>query len=123
MPPIGADERDKIEYIEDFKFNLCFDNGEADGWVTEKLIHPLSVGVIPIYWGCQDVSEEFNENAFIHARKFDNIDELNNEVLNIYNKPELFREVQNQPCFPDNKIPDCANPEFLLEKFKTVLEL
>lgn len=123
MPSIGGDERDKIEYIEDFKFNLCFDNGEADGWITEKLIHPLSVGVIPIYWGCQDVGEEFNEGAFIHARKFDNLGELNDEVLNIYNKPDLFREIQNQSCFPDNKIPDCANPEFLLEKFKTVLGL
>jgi len=123
MPSIGGDEKDKLEYIDNFKFNLCFDNGEADGWVTEKLIHPLSKGVIPIYWGCPNVGEEFNEEAFIHARRFNNTDELNQAVLSIYNKPELFQEIQNQPCFPDNKIPDCANPEFLLEEFKKVLGL
>ena len=123
MPSIGGDEKDKLEYINDFKFNLCFDNGEADGWITEKLIHPLSKGVIPIYWGCADVGEEFNEDAFIHARRFNNTDELNQAVLGIYNKPELFAEIQSQSCFPDNKIPDCANPEFLLEEFKKALGL
>ena len=69
------------------------------------------------------MGEEFNEDAFIHARRFNNTDELNQAVLSIYNKPELFAEIQSQSCFPDNKIPDCANQEFLLEEFKKVLGL
>ena len=44
MPPLGGDELDKLSYIDSFKFNMCYDNGEYDGWITEKLIHPIYKG-------------------------------------------------------------------------------
>ena len=120
-PPIEGNEKNKLDYIDEFSFNLCFDNGESAGWITEKIIHPLYKGVIPIYWGCPDVGEEFNEDAFIHVRNFNTLGQLHNKVLEIYHNRKLFNEIQEQPCFPNNKIPDCANPEQLLEKLEKVV--
>lgn len=122
MSPIGDDERHKLEYIDDFKFNLCYDNGEADGWVTEKLIHPIYQGVIPIYWGCPSVGREFNENRFIHARDFECAEQLFDTILEVWNSEKRFQEIQSQPCFPDNRVPDCANPEYIIEELKSVVE-
>lgn len=122
MPSIGGDEKHKLEYLSDFKFNLCFDNGESDGWITEKIIHPKYVGSIPIYWGCKDVAEEFNEEAFLHVRNFENLEHLHEKVLELcYNTIE-YKKIQTLPCFPDNKIPECVNQEFLLEQLKGIVE-
>ena len=123
MPSIGGNEKHKLEYIKDFKFNLCFDNGNDDGWITEKIIHPIYEGVIPIYWGCADVGDEFNIDAFIHARDFKTPEDLCEEVLRVHNNPSVFKEIQKQPCFPENKIPEHVKPEFLLEELKRLLEL
>ena len=68
MPPIGDNgfnELSKMQYVKDFKFNLAYDNSDNRGWITEKMIHPMVVGTIPIYWGAVDVAEEFNKHAFL----------------------------------------------------------
>jgi hypothetical protein len=122
MPPLGGDELDKLSYIDSFKFNMCYDNGEYDGWITEKLIHPIYKGCIPIYWGCKTVGEEFNKDRFIHARNYDNIHNMWDDVMELTYNKRMFKEIQSQPCFPNNKIPDCANPEHLIEKLKRIVE-
>jgi len=122
MPPIANDEKNKLDYIDAFKFNLCYDNGQASGWVTEKLIHPIYQGSIPIYWGCNNVASEFNEERFIHARNFDNLGSMWEKIMELNYNKDKFLEMQSQPCFPNNSIPDCASPEFLVEKFKRIVE-
>lgn len=122
MPSIGGDELDKLNYINSFKFNLCYDNSEYDGWITEKLIHPIYVGCIPIYWGCKTVVDEFNSHRFIHARDYTSVSSMWEDILKINNNQGLIRDIQNQPCFPGNKIPDCATPEYLIEKLKRIVE-
>ena len=122
QPGAGGDEKIKLEYIKDFKFHLTFDNSEWEGWITEKLIHPLYEGVIPIYWGCPDVGEEFNEAAFIHVRDFSTMEDVCERVLQIYHSPELFKDIQLQPTFPENKIPEHVTPDFLLEELTRIVE-
>ena len=38
-------------YLEDCRFNICLENTNSDGYVTEKVFHALLGGSIPIYWG------------------------------------------------------------------------
>lgn len=122
MPSIGGDELDKLNYLDSFKFNMCYDNGESDGWITEKLIHPIYKGCIPIYWGCKTVIDEFNEDRFIHVRNYDDIYKMWDRVMELNYNNNMFKEVQSQPCFPNNKIPDAANPEYLIEGLKRIIE-
>lgn len=122
MPHIPENEKNKLDYIDGFKFNLCYDNGDANGWVTEKLIHPIYQGLIPIYWGCPNVATEFNENRFIHARNYENFEHLFEHILKINYNKKLFKQIQAEPCFPDNKIPDCVNPEYIIDKLKRIVE-
>jgi hypothetical protein len=41
----------KIPYLREFKFNICPENSNAPGYVTEKLFEAISAGCVPIYWG------------------------------------------------------------------------
>jgi len=60
--------------FEDSKYHIVIENCSRKNWVTEKLIDCLSTKTIPIYWGCSNIGEIFNEKGII---KFKNIDELN----------------------------------------------
>lgn len=121
-PKLNGDEKDKLQFISDFKFHLTYDNSDVDGWITEKLLHPMSEGVIPIYWGGPDVENEFNVNGFIHVRRFNNLEEVHDRVFQIYKNEELFYDIQTQPCFPENKIPEHATPEYLLPFLEKIVE-
>lgn len=48
---VGAPVRDKIAWLKDYKFHLCFENSSYPGYLTEKLFHAYAAGCVPIYWG------------------------------------------------------------------------
>nr|WP_272916661.1 glycosyltransferase family 10 [Helicobacter saguini] len=48
---IGFAIKNKIEWLKDYKFNLCFENSSYPGYLTEKLFDAFAAGCVPIYWG------------------------------------------------------------------------
>lgn len=48
---------DKIEYLKSFKFNICPENSNTNGYVTEKLFEAIISGSIPIYWGSDNLPD------------------------------------------------------------------
>lgn len=42
---------DKIAYLKQYIFNICPENSNSYGYVTEKLFEAITAGCIPIYWG------------------------------------------------------------------------
>jgi FkbM family methyltransferase len=55
----------KLEGLKDYKFTVVIENEKIDGYFTEKLIDALITGTVPIYWGCSDIGEFFNEAGII----------------------------------------------------------
>lgn len=55
----------KLDYLRQFKFNLCPENSNNEGYVTEKIFDALTAGCIPIYWGANNQPEPniINKNA------------------------------------------------------------
>lgn len=47
----------KIEYIKQFKYNICAENMDAPNYVTEKLFDAFLAGTIPIYHGAENNPE------------------------------------------------------------------
>ncbi len=65
----GGGELRKVNFLENFRFNITYENGYGLGYVTEKLFHAKVAGAIPIYWGDSEwVSRDFNSLGFIDAR-------------------------------------------------------
>lgn len=48
---IGYRISDKLAFLRDYKFNLCFENSSYPGYLTEKLFEAYICGCVPIYWG------------------------------------------------------------------------
>lgn len=82
----------KTEVYHQYKFAVCFENMKnINGYVTEKILDCLVMGIVPIYAGATDIEKYVPEECFIDYYKFDNINDLasflqnmNREDYNMY---------------------------------------
>ena len=89
----------KINFMEESRFNLCYENSSYPGYVTEKLFHALYAGVIPNYWGSPTVELDFNPDAFISRHNFSTFEEMLDKVKEIDDNPNLYKDMVHQPIF------------------------
>ena len=101
-----------ILYHNEYKFNLCFENEYSQNnpmYITEKIMNAFVYNVIPIYWGCENINEIFNENAFINCnglteqqilekiKELDEDDNLYNDMIHEY--PFKYRSINYEEFF------------------------
>ena len=87
----------KIEYLRDFKFNICPENTISDGYITEKLFDSFRAGCIPIYSGDENIEMDLvNKNALLFYRKGEDNSALFKEIEKLNKDEKLFDAFQNQ---------------------------
>ena len=119
----GKFSDDKIAYLRQFKFNLCPENSNSRGYVTEKVFEAIKAGCVPIYWGNEGYPEPdiLNPKAIVYLDK-DNPEEGLALLRKLYDNPNFYAEFASQPRFQ----PGAAEKiygyyERLEEKLKTIL--
>ena len=73
----------KLDYISSYRFTIAFENVSADHYLSEKILHALLAGSIPIYWGCPQVAEYYNPDAFVNCHAFDSFEDALERVLEL----------------------------------------
>lgn len=75
--------KDKLEFTSKYAAALAFENLPKKSYITEKIYEAFIVNSVPIYWGADDIYQEFNQNCFIH---FDssNQESMNQSVTEIF---------------------------------------
>jgi hypothetical protein len=63
----------KEEIFADSMFGIAIENFSHRGFFTEKILDCFLLKTIPIYWGCSNINDFFNEKGII---KFDNPDDF-----------------------------------------------
>lgn len=58
----------KKDILEKFAFNLCPENGLYPGYYTEKIPEAFNSGCLPITWADENISADFNPNAFLNLQ-------------------------------------------------------
>ena len=64
----GAWLTDKEDAFKDHRFTVCIENHRANNYFTEKIIDCFSTGTVPIYWGCPNIGEFFDDRGIIHVK-------------------------------------------------------
>lgn len=95
--PRGINCSEKIEYNNNYKFSITFENKNYPGYVTEKICDAYKSKCIPIYWGTSDVVKDFNKSTFINANDFVSIDELVEYIIKVDNNDELYASYFKEP--------------------------
>jgi GR25 family glycosyltransferase involved in LPS biosynthesis/tetratricopeptide (TPR) repeat protein len=97
--PRGTNCSGKIEYNNSYKFVLTFENKIYPGYVTEKICDAYKSRCIPIYWGSNEVVNDFNPKTFINANDFSSFDELVEYIKKVDNDQELYESYFEEPIF------------------------
>lgn len=76
----------KLKTISRYKFNLCFENCVADGYISEKIMDCLKAHTIPIYLGAPNIEKYVPKNCFIDFRQFKDYPSLLNFLMKMDEK-------------------------------------
>lgn len=90
---------DKKQYLKQFCFNICPENSNSYGYVTEKAFEAIDAGCIPIYWGSYDMPElgVLNQDAIIHWNMCGDNTKSVGLVEDLYSHPNRLLEFASQP--------------------------
>ncbi|RKU88032.1 fucosyltransferase, partial [Helicobacter pylori] len=123
---LGYNVKNKSEFLSQYKFNLCFENTQGYGYVTEKIIDAYFSHTIPIYWGSPSVAKDFNPKSFVNVCDFKDFDEAIDYIRYLHTHPNAYLDMlyENPLNTLDGKAYFYQNLSFkkILDFFKTILE-
>lgn len=108
---IGQRVADKLTFIEPYKFTIAFENSSYPGYVSEKIVEPMIVNSLPIYWGSPKIDDDFDPRSLVVAtgrRLEDVVDEVialdrsDDSYVEKMKRPWFHENVQNRYCQPDH---------------------
>jgi len=89
--PLGGTEYEKLVVLSSYKFSLASENIISPHYVSEKLLHCMATGTVPVYLGSDLFKSYFNEKAVLDAKKFENR-ELVEKIGEIANDERFYRD-------------------------------
>lgn len=114
MNNIGGAVASKMNFIRDYKFVISFENSASPGYTTEKLIEPMLVNSIPIYWGNSVVGKDFNTDSFLNIADTNSFDEAIEKIINLDKDHDKYLALAAQPWFHNNEVPTEMTKESLV---------
>jgi hypothetical protein len=113
--PIGGrgDQVQKIDFLRKYRLNIAFENSQHNGYITEKILHGLYTGAVPVYWGSSEASKFFNEKNFIHVGGRSDWDAAISKMKQIINNDQAYLDMVSQPAILQSTL-DRFDPELVL---------
>lgn len=107
-PFIGVEHSAKIDLFREFQFSIVIENSRERHYFSEKIIDCLITKTIPIYYGCENISDYFVTDGWI-ILETDNIVEELHEKLKLldedyYKKYEKIIEHNYQKAITYNSV-------------------
>ena len=110
----------KLEFIKAYKFTIAFENSSWPGYVTEKLVEPMLMDSMPIYWGSPSVGHEFNSRSFINCHDYASLDDVIEQVVHLDKNDDAYLAKMKEPWFPVNVTNSYCQPDYLVPFFTKV---
>jgi hypothetical protein len=110
---------DFLNLIRQYKFMICFENSDVDGYITEKLANAYLGDTVPIYWGNSNATKFINKKAIVNLEVYneENINRCLQEIISLDKDDSLYLDKIRKPLLIDNKVPE----EFQLHRMREKL--
>jgi hypothetical protein len=102
-PGGGAGDLSKHHFFTKHRFTLSFENSQADGYVTEKLLHAKMAGCIPIYWGDQNVDRDFVGDSFVQVSNISDPKDILEKMKQLENDLKECERLSSTPLLNEEK--------------------
>ena len=87
---VGEPVKDKLAFCAQYKFNIAIENSSSPGYVTEKIMQPLTVNSIQIYYGDPLIENDFSPECMVRIKSKDDIDRAVSEIVALDNDEEAY---------------------------------
>lgn len=104
MNNIGGPVRNKIEFIRDYKFTIAFENSCVNGYTTEKIMEPMTVNSMPIYYGNPLIERDFNVNSFVNVNDYITITEAIEAIIYLDRNPDAYIKKLKEPWITEDHL-------------------
>lgn len=90
---------DKHAFLQQCIFNICPENSNTTGYVTEKLFQAMAAGCIPVYWGSDNHPEPeiINQDAIVFWKEGNDQQETLEKIHYLYHNTKACRDFIRQP--------------------------
>lgn len=95
---VGGPVADKLAFCSRYKFNIAFENSSIPGYTTEKVMEPLTVGSVPVYWGDPRICDEFTPGCMVRVRDRAALDAAVDEIVELDRDDAAYVAKCNAPC-------------------------
>jgi len=91
-----------LKLYSQYKFVICFENSNNDGYITEKIFNVFLAGSIPIYDGSPDVSKYLNIDSMLlfkdeeFSKKLDQMNSDKNVYDSVVNNSKISKDYNNE---------------------------
>ena len=84
----GSTVNEKISFLSRCRYNICPENSQGDGYVTEKLFQAIVSGAVPVYWGESPPEPQvLNSQRILNLSPSDNVTLLMDRVERLEHDP------------------------------------
>ena len=115
----------KTNFQRKCKFTICFESVAHDGFITEKITDAFFADTIPIYYGSSNITDIFNQDAFINVSDYDSLDAVVEKVKELDQDDEKYLSMLRQPILVDPDLPrrlDAELEQYILHIFEQPLD-
>lgn len=99
---VGGPVSDKLDFLKNYKFSICFENSKTDGYISEKLSDAFEAGTIPIYYGDDTVRELINNRSYIHVIDENDFEKKIELIKKIDQNDTLYEEMIREKIIIDD---------------------
>ena len=117
---VGGPVADKLQFVSQYKFNIAFENSCVRGYTTEKIMEPMTVNTLPIYWGNPLVWKEFNVASFVDVNSFASMEDAVQHIVDLDNDDAKYLQMLRAPKIFEPRIRNWQ--EHLLDFLSNIVE-
>jgi hypothetical protein len=85
----------KKDLMKNYAFNICPENSLYPGYYTEKITDAFSAKCLPISWADQNISLDFNKNAFVNL--LDHVEDNYEAICNLLKDENYLKKFTKEP--------------------------
>jgi hypothetical protein len=112
--------RDKIHFLQPYKFNIAYENRSLPGYTTEKIFEAMVARNLPIYWGDPAINDHFNPRSFLNRADFASDEALIEKIIELDQDDEKYLAHARQPYFYNDTPNQYFSRARLLEFFEKI---
>ena len=100
-PGGGCGDISKHHFFAEHQFTISFENSQAPGYLTEKLLHAKMAGCVPLYWGSLDT--DFVPNSFVNLSGMTSAATVVDVVKKLESNPAICAKIASTPPLDEQR--------------------